>query len=182
MTHRPYTPSGRPQPGEYAAYAESQMQLVVGDDAVSVLASLAHETLGLLAPLTDDAVAGIRYAPGKWTIKDVVGHLVDDERIMSYRALCIARGDTLPLPGFDEKVYAAAALAEARPLAELLAEYRLVRDASLALFRPLTPDAWRRRGNANGHDVSARGLAFHIAGHELHHVRMIRERYLPLVK
>ena len=182
MTDLSYTTSGRPQPGEVAAYAQVYLDHVVGDDAVAVLSAVARDTLALLSPLRDDAIAGVRYAPDKWTIKDIVGHLVDDERIMSYRALCIARGERLQLLGFDEKVYAANAGAELRPMAGLLAEYRMVRDASLALFRSFTSEAWLRLGIANGHVVSARGVAFHIAGHELHHVRMIRHQYLPLVK
>ena len=182
MAELPYTPSGRPQPGEYAAYAQEYLDHVVGDDAVAVLASVARDTLALLTPLSDAAIAGVRYAPDKWTIKDVMGHLVDDERIMCHRSLCIARGDRLQLLGFDEKVYAANAGAESRALSDLLAEYRVVREATLALLRSLTPEGWLRRGIANGHVVSPRGVAFHIAGHELHHVRMLRELYLPLVK
>ena len=182
MTALTDTPSGRPQRGEYAAYAEAHVAAVSGDDAVAALAAAAHDTLALLAPLHDDAIAGVRYAPDKWTIKDVIGHLVDDERIMSYRALAMARGERLQLLGFDEKLYASHAGAESRPLADLLAEYRLVRDATLALCRSFSPEGWRRLGIANGHVVSARGVAFHIAGHERHHVGMLRELYLPLVK
>ena len=182
MTTPPYLPSGRPLPGEYAPYAQADVDLVDGADAVAALAVVAELTLKLLAPLHDSRVAGVRYAPGKWTLKDVIGHLVDDERIMSYRALCLARGETLALAGFDEKVYAAHAGAESRPLADLLAEYRLVREASLALFRSLTPEAWVRPGVANGHPVTPRGLAFHIAGHERHHLRIVEAKYLPLVR
>ena len=182
MTTPAYLPSGRPLPGEYAAYAQADLDFVVGTDAVVVLSAVATETVALFSPLHDSRIAGVRYAPDKWTLKDILGHLVDDERIMSYRALCLARGETLPLAGFDEKVYTAHAGAEARPLADLLAEYRAVREASLALFRSLTLEAWVRPGVANGLPVTPRGLAFHIAAHELHHLRIVREKYLPLVR
>ena len=174
-------PSGRPLPGEYAEYAASDIAAVEGDDAVTVLASLADETLALLRALTDGRVAGVRYAPDKWTIKDVVAHVVDDERIFAYRILCLARGEPQPLPGFDERLYAANALGEQRPLDDLLAEYATVREATLSLLRPLSAPAWTRPGVVNGYPATARGLAFHIAGHELRHLRTLRERYLPLI-
>jgi hypothetical protein len=122
--------------------------------------------------------AGSTYASGKWTLKEVVGHLSDDERIFAYRALTIARGDPTPLPGFDEKTYVGAAGFETRALADLLAEYRSVRDATITLLRGLPAEAWLRRGIVNEYEASVRGLAFHIAGHELHHLRILRERYL----
>jgi hypothetical protein len=174
-------PSGRPAPGEYADYARADIDCVPGDDAVTALESLAAETLALLHDLPEGQVTGLRYAPGKWTIKDVVAHLTDDERIFAYRALCMARGETQPLPGFDEKLYARHADGEARPWADLLDDYTTVRAATLALFRALTPEGWTRVGTVNGYAATARGLAFHIAGHELHHIRILRERYLPLL-
>jgi hypothetical protein len=170
--------SGRPLDGEFAAYAKSDIDFVEGDDAVAALARQGRETFELFAQLDDDRANGLTYAPGKWTLKEVLGHLIDDERIFAYRALCVARGDTRPLAGFDEKEYVAAAGFEARTMQSLLTEYRLVRDATIALFAPLTPEQWLRRGNVNGYDASVRGLAFHIAGHELHHLRVVRERYL----
>ena len=154
---------------------------MVGDDAVEILAAQEQGTLALLAPLDEDRIAGLTYAPGKWTLKEVVGHLADDERIFAYRALCIARADDRPLPGFDEKVYAQAAGFEQRTLENLLGDYRAVRQASIALFSGLTPEAWLRKGIVNGYDASARGLAFHIAGHELRHVRSLTEKYLPKI-
>jgi hypothetical protein len=174
-------PSGRPAPGEFADYAAADIAHVPGDDAVAALEQLAVDTLALLRPLPEPALGGLRYAPGKWSIKDVVAHLSDDERIFAYRALCVARGETQPLPGFDEKVYAHHAAAEARPWADLLADYVAVRAATVALFRSLPPDAWTRTGTVNGYAATARGLAFHIAGHELHHIRILRDRYLPLL-
>lgn len=175
----PLSPSGRPLPGEYGAYAEDDIAFVEGDDAIAALASAAGETLALFEPLDDDAAAGVTYASGKWTIKEILGHLVDDERIFAFRALSIARGETLELPGFDDTLYVSNGAFEGRPLADLLAEYRSVRQASLTLFAGLPAPAWLRTGTCNAYRASPRGLAFHIAAHELHHLRVLRERYLP---
>ena len=172
--------SGRPQAGEYADYAKSDIDLVAGDDAVEALAAQERATLKLLEPLTEERIAGLRYAPGKWTLKEVIGHLADDERIYAYRALCVARGEPLPLPGFDEKLYVASADFEARSLSSLLEEYRSVRRATITLLSGLPGEAWERKGEVNGYIASVRGLAFHIAGHELRHVRALREKYLSV--
>jgi hypothetical protein len=181
MTQQTSGRSGRPLPGEYADYAQADIDEVNGDDAVTVLTTLAEETLAFLRGLPDEKLAGIRYAPGKWTVKDIVAHLIDDERIFAYRALCVARGETQALPGFNEELYAASAAGVQRRWEDLLAEYSTVRAATLALFRSLSPSAWTRGGTVNGYSATARGLAFHIAGHELHHLRIVRERYLPLL-
>lgn len=170
--------SGRPADGEFAPYAKADIDFVEGDDAVSTLAAQERVVVELLGALDESAAAGLTYAPGKWTLKEVVGHLADDERIFAYRALCVARGDARPLPGFDENDYMAASSFESRTLADVLAEYRSVRQATLTLFASLTSEAWMRRGIVNGYEASVRGLAFHIAGHELHHLRTLREKYL----
>ena len=170
--------SGRPQPGEFAGYAQSNIDLVTGDDAVAALATQGNDLLAFFESLGEDRIRGLAYAPGKWTIKEVLGHLADDERIFTYRALSVARGDATPLPGFDEKQYVAATNFESRSLASLLAEFRTVREASLSFFESLTAEEWLRRGTTNGYTASVRGLAFHIAGHELHHLQIVRERYL----
>lgn len=164
--------SGRPTAGEFADYAKADIDFVAGDDAVAALAQLEYETVKLFER---DVPA---YAEGKWTLKQVLGHLIDDERIFAYRALCVARGDTRPLPGFDEKEYVAGAGFEARSMESLIDEYRVVRRATIALFDSMTDEQWLRRGIVNGYVASVRGLAFHIAGHELHHLRTVRERYL----
>jgi uncharacterized damage-inducible protein DinB len=119
-----------------------------------------------------------RYAPGKWSIKDILQHLIDGERVFSYRALRIARGDATPLPGFDENQFALAAGADQRSPTSLLEEYRAVRQATLLLLFQLSPAQWHQKGLASGHPVSVRALAFIIAGHEIHHLDIIRERYL----
>lgn len=178
MNSRRRRPTGRPLEGEFADYAREDIDRVPGEDAVEVLGAQARETLALLGPLTESRIRGLTYAPGKWTLKEVVGHLADDERIFAYRALCIARGDPAPLPGFDEKTYVASSGFETRLLVDLLAEYRAVRNASIALFLGLPARAWIRRGMVNGYTASVRGLAFHVAGHEMRHRRTLRERYL----
>ena len=170
--------SGRPLEGEYAAYAKVDIDRVQGDDAVGALTSQLRGTLALLGAIPEGAASHRPYAPGKWTLKEVVGHMTDDERIFTYRALCVARNDTAPLPGFDEKEYVAHASFEARPLADVLAEYESVRKATLSFAASLTPEEWLRYGTVNGYRASVRGLVFHLAGHELHHLAIVRERYL----
>ena len=170
-------PSGRPLDGEFADYAKPDIDRVVGDDAVRALSLQALDTLALLTPLNDSKIGGVTYAPGKWTIKQVIGHLSDDERIFAYRALCIARNDSRPLAGFDEERYVEFADFESRPIVQLTADYCAVRRATISLLEGLSPEAWVRRGMVNGYSASTRGLAFHVAGHELRHVRALREQY-----
>lgn len=174
----PQVPSGRPEDGEFADYAKADIEAVAGDDAVAALQAQLAATLALLSPVPEEIAATRVYAPGKWTLKQVVGHLADDERIFTDRALRVARGDATPQPGFDEKGYVSSAGFEQRSFAALLAEYRDVREGTLRLFSTFSREAWLRRGNVNGYAASARGLAFHIAGHELHHLRIVREKYL----
>jgi hypothetical protein len=178
MTTTSRSISGRPLEGEFASYAKADIDQVAGDDAVEALAAQGKSTVALLGSLDETKVRGLTYGPGKWTLKEVLGHLADDERIFTHRALCIARKDSLPLPGFDEKAYVQFAGFEDRALEDVLGEYRAVRRASIALFGGLTPEAWLRRGIVNGYEASVRGLAFHIAGHELQHLRTLREKYL----
>ena len=150
-------------------------------DLVAQLASQGERTAALLAGVPEKR-AGFRYAPGKWSIRDLVGHLADSERVLSYRALCIARGDQAALPGFDEATYAAAAGADRRTLADLAAELAAVRAATIALFAHLDEQALTRQGIANQSPVTPRALAAVIAGHELHHLAVLEERYLPAVR
>ena len=171
--------SGRPLAGEFAEYAAKDIAYVEGDDAIEALASQRDRVLALLSPLDDAAVDGVTYAPGKWMLKDVVAHLADDERVFGYRLLCVARQDPLPLPGFDERRFAESAEATQRTWASLLADYSAVRQATLTLLEGLQPSAWQHRGMVNGYEASVRGLAFHIAGHELRHLRSIETLYWP---
>lgn len=172
------TGSGRPAEGEFAPYAKADIEHVAGDDAVLALEAQREQVLALFAPIDEQWASTFAYAPGKWSVKQVLGHLVDDERIFAYRMLCVARREPAPLPGFDEELYVDEAGFQARTLKDLLDEYRAVRAATLALLRGLPAPAWLRRGSVNGYEASVRGLAFHVAGHELHHLRILQERYL----
>jgi uncharacterized damage-inducible protein DinB len=169
--------SGRPGPGEYADYAEEDISLVQGEDAVEALQALRPATHALMAEF-GEAGADHAYAEGKWTVRQILGHLADDERIFGFRILAIARGDAGPHPGFDENAYMAAAAFHQSDLEALLADYDAVRSATLTLLQGLDRTAWLRRGVVNGYTATPRGLAFHIAGHELHHHRVLRQRYL----
>jgi hypothetical protein len=175
MQHTIAATVGHPEPSEFAAFYSGYVARVT-EEPIVALESTGRETRALLAGLSD-AQAGHRYAAGKWTIRDVVCHLSDVERVMAYRALRFARGDATSLPGFDENAYAAVAGAGRRPIAELVEELAAVRAASLAMFRSLDADAWRRRGPANGQPVTVRALAHIIAGHERHHLEGLRTRY-----
>lgn len=170
-------PSGRPVAGEFADYAAEDIAFVPGDDAVAALQHQRIVTMSFFSSL-DEVAATKSYAPGKWTLKEMLGHLIDDERIFAYRALCVARNDSTPLPGFDENLYVRFADFADRSMNELLQEYDIVRQATLALLRPLSVDAWQRSGVVNGYNASVRGLAFHIVGHEMHHLRVARKKYL----
>ena len=167
---------GRPQPDEVPSHYVGYIERVPESDPVAVLAAQIDVTAALLRGLSEtDALK--RYAPGKWSVKEVVGHLADTERIMAYRALRIARGDETPLPSFDENAYVPPAKFDARPLTDLVADLRTVRASTLALFRSLDGDAWRRRGTASGKPVSVRALGYMIPGHERHHVEILKTRY-----
>ena len=173
--------SGRPIRGEYADYAQPDIELVVGDDACEVLLRQHGTTVSLFREFGDSG-GDLSYGQGKWSVKQVLGHLADDERIFAYRALCVARGDSRELPGFDERHYVAGANFTDLSMGALLADYVAVRGASVSLFRNLSADAWSRCGVVNGYAATPRGLAFHIAGHELHHHRVMAERYVPIAR
>ncbi len=171
----PLSPSGRPQPGEYADYMTEAIATVQGGDIRSLLDAQAGPTAAVFRAFAlrlDHA-----YAPGKWTVRQILGHLIDDERIFGYRMLCVARKEPLALPGFDENLYVATAGFEARELEELLSEYGAVREATLAFLRGLSAGAWEHRGTTNGYPATVRGLAFQVLAHERHHLAILAERY-----
>ena len=165
----------KPQAEEHAEYYARYIKLV-GDDALSALRAQSASTPRLLSGLSE-AQAMHRYAPGKWSVKEVVGHMIDGERVFSYRALRVARADTTPLPGFDENAWVPAAHFDRRPMPDLVADYQTVRAATVALFSSFEEEALVRMGTANDQPISVRALAHMIAGHELHHVAILRERY-----
>jgi hypothetical protein len=165
-----------PQGDEFAEFHKGYMAAVANEtDAIAVL-ERQQAAIDRLAALTP-AQAGFRYADGKWSVREVAGHLADSERVLSYRLLRIARSDRTPLPGFDENAFVAGSNADRRSPGELAAELAAVRVATLALVRSLEDEALLRRGTVNNWTLSARALAFIIAGHFQHHVNVLRERY-----
>ena len=170
----------RPEPGEYAPFYETYVSKVQGGDVLSQLESQRLQTAQLFAASTERD-GNFRYAPDKWTIKEVVGHLSDTERIFTYRALRIARGDQTPLPSFEQNDYVKNGNFAEQSLADLVAEFGLIRAATLALFRSFNAEAWARRGTASNNPVTVRALAFITAGHELHHREILKERYFPAI-
>ncbi len=181
-TNSTATASLRPQPGEYAPYYDRYISLVhpnqtSGIDILAAFDDQRRQMLLLLSgrPETD---GDLRYAPGKWSLKDVLGHINDTERIMSYRALRIARGDQTPMEGFEQDDYVRNAPFAQLSLPDLIEDYIAVRRATISLFRNLDEAAWTRRGVASKNEVTVRALAYVIAGHELHHRKIIEEKYL----
>ena len=166
-----------PSPGEYAPYYERYVARVPTGPIFLQLKRQIEDTLGLLHGLPA-AKADFAYAPGKWTLKEVIGHICDTERVMAYRALRFARNDLTSLSGFDENLYVPHGGFSSRSLKSLLNEFRLVRGATVALFENMPLEAYARQGLANENPVSVRALGYIIAGHELHHVGILKEKYL----
>ena len=167
----------RPTDDEYAPYYARYLAAVPAGDLLALLERQGAEAAAFLRGL-EPARWTYRYAPGKWSIAEVIGHVCDTERIFTYRALRFARADATPLPGFEQDDYVPVGRFDARADASLVAELEAVRQASLTLFRGLPDDAPLRRGVANGVEFSVRALAYVIAGHERHHLGVLRERYL----
>ena len=166
----------RPAPSEFAPYYQNYISQVPDGNLLSDLEQQGRETVKLLRGI-DDKKSQYRYAPDKWTIREVVGHLSDTERVFIYRALTFARGDATSLPPFDENEWAKASNAGRRSLPDLIAEFEAVRTATLALFRGFGEDEFARTGKANHNPFSVRAVAYIVAGHERHHVKILRERY-----
>jgi hypothetical protein len=167
---------GRPQAGEYNPYYDRYISLVESDDIIGLLEKQAPETATLFHSAS--AKADFRYAPGKWSVKEMLGHVNDTERIMTYRALRVARGDKTPIEGFEQDDYVRDGNFGQRTLADLIEEFADVHAATVSFFRHLDAEAGLRHGVANKNEISARALAYIIAGHELHHRRVLKEKYL----
>lgn len=167
----------RPAPEEYADHYGRYIAVMPDGDLLGLLRDQAAKTVALLEGLSEEE-ALFRYAEGKWSIKEVLGHLVDTERIFATRGLVFARGDTTPLPGFEQDDYVASAEFDARSLESLLAEFGHLREANIALFASLDEAAQLRSGSASGVGFTARSVPWIIAGHERHHVAVLKERYL----
>ena len=174
----------RPQAGEYAPYYEKYLTLVQSSVQSSVqsndiLATLEEQRRQMMLLLSgrSEADGDLRYAPEKWSVKEVLGHINDTERVMSYRALRISRADATPMEGFEQDDYVRNGPFARRPLSDLIEDYIAVRRATVSLFRNLDEAAWTRRGVANKNEVTVRALAYIIAGHEVHHRRTLEEKY-----
>ncbi|WP_210488828.1 DinB family protein [Rufibacter aurantiacus] len=168
----------RPKPGEYNEYFSKYIQHIPDQANILEVLQKQRQEVEQLFGRVSEGEASFAYEPGKWSVKELLGHMVDTERIMAYRALCIARGDQKPLPGFEENDYVANAFFSERSLNNILDEYNTVREATLSLLRSLPAASFSRLGNANGSPITPSALAFIIAGHERHHMNILKERYL----
>jgi DinB superfamily len=179
MTTRLVVP-GRPEAGEYAEFYAKYVSLVPGTDVLGALEAQ-RLVMAQLLGARSEREGNFRYAPDKWTVKEVIGHLADSERIFAYRALRFARGDQTALSGFEQDDYVKGGGFSERTLADLADEFAEVRGASIALFNGLDAAAWQKRGVANKSEITVRALAYIIAGHDLHHRRVLEEKYLPAI-
>lgn len=166
----------RPNKIDYAPYYERYISLVDGDDINKILNAQSKAAQEVLNSFSD-AMGNYAYEPGKWTVKEVVGHLIDTERVMAYRAMCIARGEKQPLPGFEQDDYVKLGNFNRRGLFDLNYEFRLLRESNMLLARGFDEEALERRGIANKNEVTVLALLFIIAGHEKHHINILKERY-----
>lgn len=167
----------KPEAGEYAPYAIMYIGLLPGDDqVVKHLQDNLNTMIEFIRSFPAEKLT-YRWAEGEWTIKEILGHIIDDERIYCYRALRFARNDPTELPGFEQDDYVRSSGANERALEEILSEYTAVRQATITFFNSLEDKALLRAGVANGHLMSVRAAAYHIAGHELHHLHSIRQNY-----
>ena len=172
------TTFARPVPGDYHPYHQKYLDLVPAE-VTDPLLFLRRQGLAVMEGFKrlDEATGDHRYAPGKWTVKEVLGHLIDTERLFVFRALWIARGEPNPQPGMDENVWAANSNAGRRPLHHLWREHHVARTDHLRLLRTFEAAACARRGSANGRDITAAAIPWLIAGHERHHLDVLKERY-----
>ncbi|MBT2654914.1 DinB family protein [Bacillus sp. ISL-18] len=167
----------RPSVSEFPEYYLPYVHLVPDGDLLETLKENLEKTISLAEGLSEEAGQS-RYAPGKWSIKEVLGHMADTERIMSYRLLRVGRGDHTPLAGFNENDYIAAANFDTLSVKQIIEDFTAVRKATITLVNNMAEEAWERTGVANNSDISTRALAYIIAGHALHHLNIINERYL----
>lgn len=177
MSNQPLV--GRPAIGTSSTYFRKYIDLVPDGNITEILIKQEDTITDYFSKLSASDW-DISYAPGKWTVKESLLHLIDVERIMAYRALAISRGDQTPLPGFDQDDYAAVGKVDHRSGESLIAEYRTVRKASASLFENMSNTDFNRLGNASNHPISPLAVAYIIAGHELHHLQIFQEKYAPL--
>jgi hypothetical protein len=166
----------RPQENEYDPYYHRYISLVPEGSFLDLLNMQTHEMREFFGNFTEEG-ANYRYAPDKWSIKEILGHIIDSERVFAYRVLCIARGEQQSLPGFDQEAYAGDANYESIPMANVLQHYTALRVSTFFLLHQLSEDSWNRMGISNQKPISVRALAYIIVGHERHHRNVINERY-----
>jgi hypothetical protein len=169
--------TGRPQEGDAAPYYFTYIDRVDGDDALAVMKRQLEESLTLLGGISEETSLH-RYAPGKWSVRQLLNHITDTERALAFRALWFARGFTTPLPSYDQNVAAAGAEADTTPWSAHMEEFRAVRQSTVSLFRNMPAEGWTHSGIASDNHVTVRALAFIIPGHMAHHVKILQERYL----
>ena len=169
--------SARPQPNEAASYYSVYIDRITSDDIVDVLATQLNETIAFLSDISEEQSLR-RYAPDKWSMRELLGHVNDTERVFMFRALWFARGFQDPLPSFDQEIGFRAAESDQVSWANHVDEFRTIRLSTLAFFRNLPAEAWLRSGIASDNSVSVRALAYIVAGHVSHHLAILRERYL----
>ncbi|MBK7631338.1 MAG: DinB family protein [Ignavibacteriales bacterium] len=167
----------RPNKGDYNEYYQQYIDQVKGDDIFRILIEQNMESQNILNSFPESK-GNYKYAEGKWTVKEVIGHLMDVERIFAYRALCIARGETTPLPGMDQDLYVANGNFNKRQLFDLVYEYRLLRESNILLFGSFDKSILQNRGKASGYEVTVLALMFMTAGHEKHHLKVLTEKYM----
>lgn len=166
----------RPAKEEYASFYEDYIRLVPEGNVIEILEQQAELVNKVILSLKEEQ-SNYRYTEGKWSVKEVFGHLIDNERIMSSRLLRIARGDTTPLPGYDEEIYMQGHPFEAYTILDLAEDYAAARHSTVVMLHRLSPEAWLRKGIVNNYTTSARAIAWVIAGHELHHLSILCDRY-----
>jgi hypothetical protein len=167
----------KPAITEYPEHYRNYVNLVPEGDIVEIIESQLNDTKKLLADITKEQ-ADFRYAEGKWNVLEVVGHVMDTERIMNYRILRMARGDQTPLAGYDDEKYVEESFYSTRTIADLLSEWTVVRAATVALLKGLPKGAWTKTGFANNGEFTVNSIAYIIAGHERHHVGLLKSRYM----
>ncbi len=171
----------KPTKGDYPEYFEAYFNTINSENPIELMESQIIEMLNLLSTL-NETEANQSYAEGKWSIKEVLGHLIDSERVFCYRAVAIARGETQSLPGFEQDDYVNAANFNSRELSNLLDEYQKVRESTLALFKSFDEKIYDKKGIANDNPLTVRAVMFLIPGHERHHINILKERYLKITK
>ena len=167
---------GRPEPTELAEYQQVYLATISGDDILSILEQQIQAMSASFRAI-DEAKGNYRYAPGKWSVKEVIGHVSDTERVFAYRALTFARNDSAALPGFDQDPWVDQAHHGESPLLEIVSEFEAVRRSTIHLLRQLKPEAWMRWGTANNRRITVRAQAFVMAGHAQHHFEILKSRY-----